>query len=109
MSSSCGHTTLSPEAFPKVEAWFSDHTMALFAKHGLKVVNFWVALDDAGAPTDTLVYVLEFPNRQAATDAWAAFQSDPDWKAAKAASETDGPIVASLESTFLVTTDFFTS
>ena len=89
-----------------LEARFRDHTMALFARHGLRVVNFWVALDAAGDPTDTLVYVLGFDDRAAAEAAWTAFRTDPDWLAVREASEADGPLVTTLESTYLASTDF---
>ena len=41
---------------------------------------------------DTLVYILAHPSRQAADAAWQAFRADPDWIAAKAASEKDGSL-----------------
>jgi NIPSNAP len=96
----------TPGKRPLLEARFRDHTMDLFAKHGMRVVNFWVALDDTGEPIDTLVYVLGFESRAAADAAWASFRVDPDWVAAREASEVDGPLVTSIESTYLASTDF---
>ena len=37
---------------------------------------------------------------------WAAFQTDPEWIAARDASEKDGPIVATLASSILQPTSF---
>ena len=37
---------------------------------------------------------------------WAAFLADPDWIAARDASEKDGLIVANVASSFLVPTSF---
>ena len=37
---------------------------------------------------------------------WNAFQSDPDWIAARAESERDGAIVANITSSFLQPTGF---
>ena len=38
--------------------------------------------------------------------AWAAFASDPDWRAAAAGSEKDGPLVHHIENRILRATDF---
>lgn len=95
-----------PGAIDRLEARFRDHTMGLFARHGFEVVGFWRALDGDGHPTDTLVYVLAFAGAEAAATAWAAFRDDPDWIAAKAASEEDGPILSSLESVYMTPTDW---
>jgi hypothetical protein len=53
-----------------------------------------------------LVYLLVFDDRAAADKAWSAFGSDPAWVGAKAASETDGPLTAAIESVFLTAADF---
>ena len=79
---------------------FQNHTFALFAKHGLELVAFLAATDEPDK-TNTLVYLLTFPDRESATRSWRAFQTDPDWIAAKAASEIDGPLVDHLDSIYL--------
>lgn len=86
----------------QVLARFADHTMALFAKHGMEVVSFWVDRGDA----DRLVYILRFPDDQTMAAAWEAFRSDPAWQAAKAASEAKGPIVAEVISRVLLAAPF---
>lgn len=86
----------------QVLARFADHTMALFAKHGMEVVGFWVDRSDA----DRLVYVLQFPDDQTLAAAWEAFRADPAWQEAKAKSEANGPIVAEVISRVLVATPF---
>jgi NIPSNAP len=79
---------------PQVHARFAEHTLPLFAEHGLDVVGFWVDQED---PTRVL-YLLEFDGPDAQERAWAAFQDDPAWQQAKADSEAHGPIVASMSS-----------
>jgi hypothetical protein len=37
---------------------------------------------------------------------WGAFQADPDWKAKRADSEKDGPLVANISNTLLSPTSF---
>ena len=53
-----------------------------------------------------LIYLLAFPSKAAADRSWKAFREDPDWQAAKAASEKDGKLVEKIESLFLSPTDY---
>jgi len=86
-------------------ARFRDHTDALFAKHGLKSIAYWTALDEP-TKSSTFFYILEHPSREAAAANWKAFQDDPEWKAVKAKSEENGKLVDSIDSTYLTLTDF---
>ena len=66
---------------------FESHTMKLFAKHGMTNVIYWTP--DGGPDADTkLVYLLAHDSTAAAKESFAAFRQDPDWIAAKTASET---------------------
>jgi hypothetical protein len=78
----------------------------LFKKHGISNLGYWVQLDKAGNKTDKLTFLLAYPSREAREKSWKAFQEDPDWKAAKTASETAGPLVQKVENPFLVATDY---
>ncbi len=91
---------------PNVLARFRDHTTALFVKHGMSNVGYFVPLDSANGAGRTLVYVLRHNSRSAAAASWRAFVSDPAWKSVAAASERDGPIVAKIEAVFLAAADF---
>lgn len=84
---------------------FRDHTMKLFANHGIKSVAYWTALDEPAKST-TFFYILEHPSREAAAANWKAFQDDPEWKSVKAKSEEHGKLVDTVDSTFLTLTDF---
>jgi hypothetical protein len=89
-----------------LNARFRDHTLALFKKHGMEAIGFWEPIDaDAGAGTK-LVYLLSHRSRAAAEASWKAFVADPEWVAAKAASEKDGPILAKRERFYLKATDY---
>ena len=81
---------------------FREHTNALFVKHGMQLVGYWMPIDKP----DVLVYVLAFPSREAATKSWNDFRADADWNTARAASEADGPIVQKVESVFMSPTDY---
>lgn len=89
--------------FEAMMARFRDHTVELFAKHGMTNVGYWTPVEN---PDGMLYYVLGFPDREAREAAWAAFVADPDWLAAKTASETDGALVANIDSMIMVPTDF---
>lgn len=56
--------------------------------HGIELVG--VFADEA---TGRLTYISRFADEAARVAAWASFGADAGWKAAKAASETDGPLV----------------
>ena len=86
-----------------LNARFRDHTMALFEKHGMSNVGYWVPQENTG---QTLVYLLAYPDRAAREVSWKAFLADPVWLAAKAESEKDGKLVAKVESLFLNLTDY---
>jgi len=81
------YTTL-PGRLPALHKRFSEHTMKLFEKHGMKNEVYWVPTDDERKDT-TLIYVISHESEDAAKKNWAAFQADPDWQKARAASEAD--------------------
>ena len=84
---------------------FRDHTMKMFAKHGMVSVGYWTP-EDAPASKNTLIYVLAHPSREAAKKNWDEFRSNPEWKQAKSASEANGPIVEKTASVYMDATAF---
>jgi hypothetical protein len=84
---------------------FRDHTNRLFEKHGMTLIGFWTPADEP-EKDNTLIYILAFPSREAREAAFKAFRDDPDWIAARDASEKDGKIVEKVESKFLTPTDY---
>ena len=95
----------APGKMDALHARFRDHTNKLFVKHGMTLIGFWSPLESDQAK-QKMVYILAFPSREAAAKSWKAFQEDPDWKAAKAASEKDGKLVEKVESIFLSPTEY---
>lgn len=95
---------IHPGRMQAIHDRFSNHTLGLFAKHGMKVADFW---EDIDAEHNRLYYVLEFADMQAREAAFKAFQSDPEWQKVKSDSEKDGPIVEKLESIFLKRVPYF--
>lgn len=88
-------------------ARFRNHTTRLFEKYGMTNIGYWTPIQAPGSQ-NTLIYLLAFPSREAASKAWEAFQNDPEWKKVKQDSEVNGVLVGKVESTFLTATDFST-
>ena len=95
----------APGKMKALHARFRDHTNKLFAKHGMTVVGFWTPTKPEEAEK-TLYYILAYPSQDAARKSWQGFRDDPDWKAAKDASEKDGPLVQKVESVYMNPTDY---
>jgi hypothetical protein len=76
-----------------------------FEKHGMTNVGYWKPLDEP-LSKNTLIYVLAYPDREAAKKAWAAFRNDPEWVKAKEASEVNGVLTGKVDSIYLEATDY---
>lgn len=95
---------------PNLHSRFRDHTLALFKKHGMTNLAYFQPAEDQPGADNTLLYFLAHKDMDTATELWADFRADPDWLAAKKASEekaggsltTEGGVV----SLFLKPTDF---
>lgn len=94
-----------PRKLQSLLARFRDDTMRIFAKHGIKSVAYWTALDEPQR-SSTLYYMLEHPSREAAAANWKEFQDDPEWQSVKGKSEENGKLVEKIDSTFLTLTNF---
>ncbi|HYM77002.1 MAG TPA: NIPSNAP family protein [Candidatus Dormibacteraeota bacterium] len=86
-------------------ARFRDHTVKIFDRHGIKSVAYWTPTDDP-EKSNTLIYILHHPSREAAAANWKSFQDDPEWKTVKDKSEANGKLVDKIDSTFMSLTDF---
>ncbi|MBP1154998.1 MULTISPECIES: NIPSNAP family protein [unclassified Paenibacillus] len=95
---------IHPGKMQAINNRFSNFTLGIFAKHGMRVADFW---EDISAENNRLYYVLEFDDMEARDAAFKAFQSDPEWQKVKSESEKDGPIVEKLESIFLKRVPYF--
>jgi hypothetical protein len=95
----------APGKLADLEARFRDHTIKIFDRHGMKSVAYWTPLDEPDK-SNTLIYILQHPSREAAAASWKSFQDDPEWKSVKEKSEANGKLVDKIDSTFLALTDF---
>jgi hypothetical protein len=96
---------------PNLDARFRDHTIKLFEKHGMTNLVYWHLLPDKkGANDNTLVYMLAHKSVDAAKASFDAFRTDPDWVAARDASEKKAggslTVKDGVHSTFLKATDY---
>jgi hypothetical protein len=86
-------------------ARFRDHTNEIFAKHHMRAIAYWTPADEP-AKSNTLLYILEHPSREAATANWKSFEDDEEWKTVKAKSEENGKLVDHVDSTYMTLTTF---
>ena len=83
---------------------FRNHTLKLFAKHGMNSIGYWT--DARDKDSNRLVYMLAFDDLDDMQQKWAAFIADEDWKAVRSSTEADGPLVQGMESMVLDPTDY---
>lgn len=88
-----------------LHARFRNHTLRLFARHGMTNVAYF-APQDPPLSGNTLIYVIAHTSREAARKSWADFQADPEWRKVAADSQVDGRIVSQVESVFADATDY---
>jgi len=86
-----------------LQARFRDHTLTLFTKHGMTHVAYWTRTDEGSSQ---LIYLLAHQSKEAATESFANFSKDPEWDAAKKASEANGVLVEKVGSVFMQPLDF---
>lgn len=100
--------TAAPGKLGALNARFRDHTVGLFRKHGMAQVGYWTPMKDQKGADNTLLYILAHQSKEAADAGFKAFRADPEWIAAKAASEKDGPLTArdGVKSVFMTATDY---
>jgi len=77
---------------------FRDHTMALFKKHDMESIGYFIPQDDP-AKQNTLVYLIAHKDREASKKNWADFLADPEWRKVSAESEANGRLIAGMPMT----------
>jgi hypothetical protein len=93
-----------PGRLPALLQRFEQATLPLWEKHGIRQAGFWTVV--VGPSNHDLYYLLEWESFAERDEKWTAFVRDPDWIAAREASEKDGPIVGSIENLLLQPTAF---
>jgi hypothetical protein len=102
--------TASPGNLESLNARFRDHTVKLFARHGMEQFGYWCPLEGQPGAGETLIYLLAHASPEAAQASFDAFRADPEWVAARKASEeaAGGPLTVKdgVKSVFLKATDY---
>jgi len=97
--------TCEPGKLDALKARFRDHTVRIFNKHGMESIGYWVP-EDPERSSNTLIYILAHPSREAADKNWKEFADDPEWKKVQAESEANGKIVQKVERVWMDPTEF---
>jgi hypothetical protein len=93
-----------PGRLPALLKRFETITLKIWEKHGIKQAGFWTTL--IGGSNQDLHYLLAWESLADREKKWNAFFSDPEWQKARAETEKDGAIVASVENHILQPTSF---
>jgi hypothetical protein len=92
-----------PDRMNDLHSRFANHTEALFAKHNMKSIGYWVP---EGKEEEVLVYILAFESKEQMDKAWDDFEKDPEWAAVQAESEANGPLISKAETTTIYPTSY---
>jgi hypothetical protein len=95
---------MHPGKMQAIHDRFSNATLQIFAKHELKVIEFWEDMDPA---QNRLFYVMEHTDMDARNKNFEKFYKDPEWLQVKQESEKDGPIVERIEVIYLKNVPYF--
>ena len=72
---------------PALDARFRDHTIDLFAKHGIENLIYWHHAPGTPHADRMLVYLIGHASEEAAAASFADFRKDPAWTKARKDSE----------------------
>jgi len=93
-----------PGRLPDLIKRFDTITLKLWEKHAIHQAGFWTTL--VGESSMDLTYFLKWETLAEREAKMAKFGADPEWLAARAKTEENGPIVASITNSFLTPTSF---
>jgi len=85
-----------------LHARFRNHTLGFFKKHGLTSVFYGKPLDTP-LSQNTMLYLLSYPNREAAKKSWESFRADAGWTKAR---EESGVGQVKIDSVYFEMTDY---
>jgi hypothetical protein len=93
-----------PGRLPDLNKRFSTITLGIWERHGIKQAGFWTTV--IGESNMTLYYMLAWESLADRETKWNKFQADPEWHAARAETEKNGPIVAKVTNYILGPTPY---
>src|ERR1051325_14141 len=93
-----------------LDARFQNHTVKLFEKHGMVNMAYWHPTDKEKGAGSRLIYILAHASVDAGKASFDSFRKDPDWIAAKDASEKKAggslTVKDGVKSTYMKAVDF---
>ncbi len=93
-----------PGKLPTLESRFRDTTSKLLAKHGLKVVGYWVPEGSPGWE-NTFIFLVAHSSLEEAKKHWDAMRADPEFQEMIKSEQADKS-VEKIDSTYMRATDF---
>ena len=93
-----------PGRLPDLVKRFDTITLKIWEKHGIRQAGFWTTA--IGDTNQALTYMIAWESLADREKKWNAFMADPDWIAARAASEKDGAILLNASNQILQPTAF---
>jgi hypothetical protein len=94
----------APGRMPALNQRFQNITLKIWEKHGIRQVGFWTVL--IGESNHDLYYLLEWESLADRETKWNTFSSDPEWIAARAETEKDGPLLTHFSNYMLQPTSY---
>ena len=94
---------IEPGAMPRINARFTNHTLAIWARLGIEPVGFW---EEVIGNNQRLTYMLRYKDWADREAKWSAFLADPEWQRVKAETEADGQIVTAVENRLMRPTSY---
>jgi uncharacterized protein YbaA (DUF1428 family) len=96
---------------PELHRRFQKHTIDLFEKHGIRNLPYFAQLgktEEDPIDEDTLLYFVVHEDEASRAAGFKAFGADPEWQAARDASEANGKLLVEkgVKSTLLRATDY---
>ncbi len=87
--------TTNPGKLEDLHTRFRDHTLRIFAKHGMTNMLYWRPTGGQPSMVNKMVYLLAFPDIEARTRSFQQFSADPEWQKVSADSQRNGQLLAS--------------
>lgn len=93
-----------PGRLPDLNRRFETITLNIWKKHGIVPVAFWTTV--IGESNSTLTYLLAWESLADREKKWGAFAADPEWLAARAETERNGPLISHFSNSILAPTGY---
>lgn len=94
----------APNRAKPLQDRFEHQTLALFARAGIAVRDYWLA-----EASGEIWYIVEWESMEAMQAGWQAFRSNPEWIALKRQSEAEGRLVERIDTVVLRRPPYFKS